>query len=95
MLAAACSSTSSTTTASPAASHPASHAASGQAGMAATVALQAISGIPGKALVGSHGRTLYLFEAGKHGTSKCTGACAKAWPPDTVTGAPHAGSGVS
>jgi predicted lipoprotein with Yx(FWY)xxD motif len=99
LFAAACSSTSSTTAASPAASHPASHAASpvasGQAGMAATVSLQAIPGIPGKALAGSHGRTLYLFEADKSGTSACSGACAKAWPPDTVTGAPHPGSGVS
>jgi predicted lipoprotein with Yx(FWY)xxD motif len=63
--------------------------------MAATVSLQAVAGIPGKALTGSHGRTLYLFEADKHRTSACTGACAKAWPPDTVTGAPDAGSGVS
>jgi predicted lipoprotein with Yx(FWY)xxD motif len=69
--------------------------ASGQTGMAATVSLQAVAGIPGEALVGSHGRALYLFEADRHGTSACTGACAKAWPPDTVTGAPHAGSGVS
>jgi predicted lipoprotein with Yx(FWY)xxD motif len=27
--------------------------------------------------------------------SACTGACAAAWPPDTVTGTPQAGSGVS
>jgi predicted lipoprotein with Yx(FWY)xxD motif len=105
LLAAACSSTSTTTTtttttstASPAASRPTSHASSpaaaGQAG-AATMSVQAISGIPGKALVDSHQRTLYLFEADKAGTSACSGARAKAWPPDTVTGAPDAGSGVS
>lgn len=63
--------------------------------MAATVPLSAISGIPSKALVGNNGRTLYLFEADKNGSSACTEACAAAWPPDTVTGAPHAGSGVS
>jgi len=45
--------------------------------------------------VGGGGRALYLFEADKNGTSACTGACAAAWPPDTVTGAPQAGSGVS
>jgi predicted lipoprotein with Yx(FWY)xxD motif len=45
--------------------------------------------------VGSNGRTLYLFQADKNGTSACTGACAAAWPPVTVTGAPQAGSGVS
>ena len=98
LLTAACSSTSSTA-ASPPASHPATHAASpaasGQTALAATLSLQAVPGIPGKALAGSHGRTVYLFEADKHGTSACTGACARAWPPDTVTGAPHAGSGVS
>ena len=47
------------------------------------------------ALVGGGGRALYLFEADKNGTSACTGACAAAWPPDTVTGAPQVGSGVS
>ena len=61
----------------------------------ATVSLAAISGIPGKALVGSNQHTLYLFVADTSGTSTCTGACAAAWPPDTVTGAPTAGSGVN
>jgi predicted lipoprotein with Yx(FWY)xxD motif len=101
LLAAACSSGSSTSTPSPASSSPAaaapssSPAATGQASGAATVSLATISGIPGKALVGSGGRTLYLFEADKSGTSACSGACAAAWPPDTVTGSPQAGSGVS
>jgi predicted lipoprotein with Yx(FWY)xxD motif len=109
LLAAACSSSSSTTTSSPATSSPASSsaaaapastpasspAASGQASGAATVSLATVSGIPGKALVGSNGRTLYLFQADKSGTSACTGACAAAWPPYTVTGAPQAGSGVN
>jgi predicted lipoprotein with Yx(FWY)xxD motif len=101
---AACSSGSSTTTASPAASSPtvtpataqaSSPAATGQASGAATVSLASISGIPGKALVGSNGRALYLFQADKSGTSACSGACAAAWPPDTVIGTPQAGSGVS
>jgi hypothetical protein len=52
MLAAACSSTSSTTAAGPAGTYPAMHAASpaasGQASMAATVSLQAISGDTGQ-----------------------------------------------
>ena len=105
LLMAACSSSSSTTTSSPAASSPASStavaaqasspAASGQPSGAATVSVAAISGIPAKALVGSNGRTLYLFQADKNGASACTGACAAAWPPDTVTGTPQAGSGVS
>jgi predicted lipoprotein with Yx(FWY)xxD motif len=104
LVVAACSSGSSTTTSSPATSSPAaatataqasSPAATGQASGAATVSLAAISGIPGKALVSSNGRTLYLFQADKNGTSACSGACAAAWPPDTVTGTPQAGSGVS
>ena len=86
---------SSSAAASPAYASPGSSAASGQAGSAAVVSLRAVSGIPGKALAGRDGRTLYLFEADKNGKSACTGACAAGWPPDTVTGAPHAGSGVN
>ena len=101
---AACSSSSSTTRSGPAPSRPAaapaatqasSPAATGQASGTAAVSLAALPGIPGKALVGRDGRTLYLFQADKNGASACTGACAAAWPPDTVTGAPQAGSGVS
>ena len=81
-------------TTGPAAASAAGYHSSPAAG-GATVSLAAISGIPGKALVGSGGRTLYLFQADKNGASACTGACAAAWPPDTVTGTPQAGSGVS
>jgi predicted lipoprotein with Yx(FWY)xxD motif len=91
----ASSSASSSAAASPAYPSPGSSAASGQGSSAATVSLRAISGIPGKALAGRDGRTLYLFEADKNGKSACTGACAAAWPPDTVTGTPRAGSGVN
>ena len=82
---------------SSAASQASSPAAAGSSSSAAatTINLQAISGIPGKALVDSQGRTMYLFEADKGGTSTCTGACAATWPPVTVSGAPQAGSGVS
>jgi predicted lipoprotein with Yx(FWY)xxD motif len=93
---AACSSTAtSSTTASPAATNASSLAATAQAAGTATVSMRAISGVPGKALVGSNGRTVYLFQADKNGASACSGACAAAWPPDTVTGAPQAGSGVN
>jgi len=104
LLLAACSSSSSTTTSTPATSSPAaapaaaqasSSAATGQASSAATVSLAAISGIPGQALVGGSGRTLYLFQADKNRTSACSGACAAAWPPYIVTGTPPAGSGVN
>jgi predicted lipoprotein with Yx(FWY)xxD motif len=45
-------------------------------------------------LVDAKGRTLYLWEADKTAKSTCGGACAKAWPPVTTTGAPKAGYGV-
>jgi predicted lipoprotein with Yx(FWY)xxD motif len=86
---------SSSAAAAPAATQASSPAATGGASSTVTVSLAAVSGIPGKALVGSNGRTLYLFQADKSGTSACTGACAAAWPPYTVTGTAKAGSGVS
>jgi len=104
LMVAACSSGSSTTSSSPASSSAAappaatqasSPAATSQAAGTTTVSLASIAGIPGQALVGSSGRTLYLFQADKNGTSACSGACAAAWPPDIVTGTPQAGSGVS
>jgi predicted lipoprotein with Yx(FWY)xxD motif len=111
LAATACSSGSSTSTSTgtgtssrPAASPPASSApassaaaASAKAGSAAavTVDLKSISGIEDKALVDGKGRTLYLWEADKNGTSTCTGACAAAWPPVTVSGTAQAGSGVT
>lgn len=45
-------------------------------------------------LVDARGRTLYLFEADTSGRSTCSGGCAKAWPPVTVTSTPQAGSKV-
>jgi predicted lipoprotein with Yx(FWY)xxD motif len=107
LLAAACSSgsgstTSSTTTtpaASPSAAAPTTPAATSSAAAQPAgkpaVSLSSTSGIPGKFLVGSNGRTLYLWEADQSGKSTCSGACAAAWPPDIVTGTPKAGSGVS
>jgi predicted lipoprotein with Yx(FWY)xxD motif len=41
----------------------------------------------GRVLVDADGRTLYLFANDSSGTSTCTGACAKLWPPATVVGA--------
>src|SRR5580700_2017612 len=99
LVVAACSSGSSTASsgpasssaaAAPAATQASSPAASSPASSTVTVSLATVSGIPGKALVGSNGRTLYLFQADMHGTSACAGACAAAWPPYTVTGTPKA-----
>jgi len=101
LAATACSSGASSTTAAatPAASSATAQASSPAAApsssaAAMTVGLVSVSGIPGKFLADSHGRTMYLFEADKGGTSTCAGACAAAWPPVTASGMPSAGSGV-
>jgi predicted lipoprotein with Yx(FWY)xxD motif len=62
-------------------------------GQAATVGLAKTR--LGEILVNSHGLTLYLFKADQGTKSACTGACAEAWPPLLVTGAPTLGSGVN
>ena len=51
----------------------------------------------GSLLVNAAGMTLYHYAPDKHGTVKCTAACAKFWPPLVVArGAkPKAGAGVS
>lgn len=48
----------------------------------------------GTVLVGPNGRTLYLFEKDRGGSSACSGGCAQAWPPLTTTGAPKADAGA-
>jgi predicted lipoprotein with Yx(FWY)xxD motif len=105
LAASACSSGSSTssTAASPPASSASAQASSPAAAASApassaaavTVNLKSISGIEGQALVDGRGRALYLWEADTSGTSTCTGPCAAAWPPVTVSGMPQAGGGVS
>ena len=108
LAASACSSGSSSSSSSTAASPPASSAygqsqasspaaaSSPTASSAAAVSvdLKSLSGVDGMALADSRGRALYLWEADKHGTSTCSGACAAVWPAVTVSGAPLAGSGV-
>jgi predicted lipoprotein with Yx(FWY)xxD motif len=101
LAATACSSSGSGSNAAPAASSataqassPAAAASASSGSTAAMISLSSISGIPGKFLVGAQGRTIYLFEADKSGTSTCAGACAAAWPPVSVSGSPQAGSGV-
>jgi predicted lipoprotein with Yx(FWY)xxD motif len=68
---------------------------SSEAGEAATVAVGTAANV-GKVLVDSNGMTLYYFEKDKKGSgvSKCSGACASAWPPLTTGGAAKAMSGV-
>ncbi len=48
----------------------------------------------GMILVDGSGRTLYLFEKDQPDQSACSGTCAAAWPVDSSSGTPKAGSGV-
>lgn len=48
----------------------------------------------GTILVDGAGRTLYLFTADRGRTSRCYGACAKAWPVTYAKGTPRAGGGA-
>lgn len=48
----------------------------------------------GKVLFTSAGKALYVFEADKGKTSRCYGACAKAWPPLLTKGMAAAGTGI-
>ena len=48
----------------------------------------------GMILVDGSGRTLYLFEKDQPDRSACSGTCAAAWPVDSSSGTPKAGSGV-
>lgn len=71
---------------------PGESSKSPQQGGAAQVSLN--SSDLGKILTDDKGRTLYLFEADKSGTSACYGGCAEAWPPLISSAKPKAGSGV-
>ena len=52
------------------------------------------TGSLGTFLVDGKGRALYLWEADHGATSACSGACAQAWPPLTITGTPKASGAV-
>src|SRR4051812_21865774 len=48
----------------------------------------------GRVLFDGRGHALYLFTRERSRTSRCYGACAKAWPPFLTKGAPRAGAGA-
>jgi predicted lipoprotein with Yx(FWY)xxD motif len=48
----------------------------------------------GRILFDGRGFVLYAFTRDRRGASRCTGACAKAWPPFLVKARPRAGKGV-
>ena len=84
----------SSATAQPSSPAPAGPAGAASSSAAMTIGLASVSGIDGKFLASSQGRTIYLWEADKSGMSTCAGACAATWPPVITTGMPMAGSGV-
>jgi predicted lipoprotein with Yx(FWY)xxD motif len=48
----------------------------------------------GAVLFDGRGFALYTFSHDPRGRSSCSGACAKAWPPLIIKGAPSAGAGA-
>src|ERR1700674_1132528 len=70
----------------------------GSSGSAGSVTIgMASSASLGAFLTGVSGKTLYTHAGDSANTSTCTGSCATAWPPLTVTAGqqPAAGSGVT
>jgi predicted lipoprotein with Yx(FWY)xxD motif len=58
-----------------------------------TVTLKSSSTSIGTVLASARGRTLYWFALDTPAKSRCTGACASAWPP--VTGRPRLAAGAA
>ncbi len=67
---------------------------SSSSGAAASATAAVADSKLGKILVDSTGKTLYQRDDDTATTVKCTGACAVAWPPLTVTAAATAGTGI-
>jgi predicted lipoprotein with Yx(FWY)xxD motif len=95
VLVAACGSSSSSSSSSSAAAASPSTSSSASSAPAAGLAIGAVKGADGTYLVGPSGRALYLWVADKNGTSSCSGACAKVWPPVIAKATPTASGGVN
>jgi predicted lipoprotein with Yx(FWY)xxD motif len=98
LLAAACGSSSSTpsaagTSSAPAASAGSSSAASSSSAATGQVQIKTAHDSLGTVLTNAQGLTIYWFAPDTSTSSKCSGACAAAWPP--VIGTPVAASGVT
>jgi predicted lipoprotein with Yx(FWY)xxD motif len=75
----------------PSAAHPARTATTASAhSSAAGKVVKTRHGKLGTFLVDGRGRTLYLFEKDTTRKSRCSGACAAAWPPLITSGKPRA-----
>jgi predicted lipoprotein with Yx(FWY)xxD motif len=67
---------------------------SSSGGAKGTVMVGKVNGY-GSVLVTAANQPIYILSTDPSGSSKCTGACAQAWKPVTVSGSPKAGSGAS
>lgn len=86
VLVAGCGTSSSTSSSAAAAQAPASASASAGSqtvapASATHVVIATANGPGGMHLVGASGRAVYLWAADSGGKSRCSGACAQAWPP--------------
>lgn len=72
----------------------ASSAASSGSAAGTTVTVKHAAKLGTILAAGPERMTVYLFEADKGPSSKCSGACAGAWPPVTTSGAPVAAGGA-
>lgn len=107
LLAAGCGASKSANSSNASASSKAAQSGSGAGASGATGSSAAASGSAGTTVTVKHAAklgtilaagpehmTVYLFEADKGPASKCSGACAGAWPPVTTSGAPVASGGA-
>lgn len=74
----------------------ASKTANANSESSAAVAAVKVASVPkvGKVVADAEGFTVYDFHKDQGTKSACYGACAKAWPPVTTSGAPKAMSGA-
>jgi predicted lipoprotein with Yx(FWY)xxD motif len=72
-----------------------SAAASSYGATTSAASVGTTKGSLGTYLVGSSGRSLYIWVADSGGKSACSGACASAWPPLTTKAQPTATGGAS
>jgi len=71
-----------------------SNSAGSNGGSNSSVSIMTKNGPNGTYLTDGSGKTLYVFASDTGNSSTCSGACAAAWPPLTVSGSAKAGSGV-
>ncbi|MEZ5078557.1 MAG: hypothetical protein R2725_14065 [Solirubrobacterales bacterium] len=69
-------------------------AAAAEASQRKGAKLTAVNSPYGRVIADRRGEALYLFGREKGRTSRCYGACARAWPPVLTKGRPRAGKGI-